>query len=64
MFSWTKNRPAADADTSNVAEVVRSEGEGEGKRRSLGLEAFLVAIEIAWIAALIVGAVFLIRAVT
>lgn len=63
-MSWTENLPAVDAGTSNVAEIVRSEGEGEGKRRSLGLEAFLVAIEIAWLTALMVGAVLLFRAVT
>lgn len=52
MASGAEHRPTADAGTGD---------RGSG---ALWAAAFFVAVEIAWIAALIVGAVFLFGAVT
>ncbi len=58
MASWTKNKPTAElAAAQETARAERRNG-------ALWVAGLLVAIEIAWMAALIVGAVLLIRAVT
>ncbi len=56
--SWTRNRTIAEV--ASASETIDPE-----KRNSvLRLAALLAAIEIAWLTALIVGAVLLLRAVT
>jgi hypothetical protein len=57
LASWFKQRPPADVVEAKPMEAVKV----ETVSGDLWTGAFLVAVEIAWMAALMVGAVFLIR---
>jgi hypothetical protein len=57
LASWFKQRPRPEVVEADTVEAVKV----ETVSGDLWTEAFLVAVEIAWMAALMVGAVFLIR---
>jgi len=57
LASWFRQRPASEVVEEESAEMVRSEA-ARGELLRAGL---LVSLEVAWLTALLVGAVFLFR---
>jgi len=57
LASWFRQRPAIEAVEDESAEMVR----GEAARGELWRAGLLVFLEVGWLTALLVGAVFLFR---